>query len=202
MTKVAHIIGNGRSCATYEPAKGLKITCNLPPFEIRNVYTTTIVDFKMCKSMDEGSVTIPGDWVMGARPKKYCEMFPRFRMKFAHQMKEFYTHLPKYAKDYTAFNCGHMATHYTANKLGVDEIHMYGFDTIFAFDITSTSDLILKSDRQTGNTQRLTNNWRPIWEGIFREFENTQFVLYYHKDVEPLISLPKNVEVRIKGKNK
>jgi len=202
MTKVAHIIGNGRSCAMYEPAKGLKITCNLPPFEIRNVYTTTIVDFKMCKSMDEGSVTIPGDWVLGARPKKYCEMFPRFRMKFASQMKEFYTHLPKYAKDYTAFNCGHMATHYTANRLGCDEIHMYGFDTIFAFDITSTSDLILKSDRQTGNTQRLTNNWRPIWEGMFREFENTQFVLYYHKNVEPLISLPKNVEVRIKGKTK
>ena len=175
----------------------MKITCNLPPFEIDNVYTTTIVDFKMCKAIDEGSVTIPGDWVLGARPKKYCEMFPRFRMKFAGQMKQFYTHLPKYAPDFTAFNCGHMATHYTAKKLGADEIHMYGFDTIFAFDITSTSDLVLKSDRQTGNTQRLTNNWRPIWEGIFKEFKDTQFVLYYYKEVDPLITLSENVEVRV-----
>jgi len=197
MSRVAHIIGNGKSSATYKPAKGLKITCNLPPFEIDNVYTTTIVDFKMCKAIDEGSVTIPGDWVLGARPKKYCEMFPRFRMKFAGQMKQFYTHLPKYAPDFTAFNCGHMATHYTAKKLGADEIHMYGFDTIFAFDITSTSDLVLKSDRQTGNTQRLTNNWRPIWEGIFKEFKDTQFVLYYYKEVDPLITLSENVEIRV-----
>lgn len=196
----AHIIGNGKSAAGYRPDKGLKITCNLPPFAVENVYTTTIVDFKMCKAIDEGSVQIPGDWVLGARPRRYCEMFPNFRMKYASQMKEFYLKLPKYAKDYTAFNCGHMATHYAANKLKCDEIHMYGFDTIFAFDITSTSDLVLKSDRQTGNTQRLTNNWRPIWEGIFNEFKDKQFVLYYYKEVEPLIKLPKNVEVVIRGK--
>ena len=202
MSKVAHIIGNGKSSACYEPAKGLKITCNIPPFEVANVYTTTIVDFKMCKAIDEGSVSIPGDWVIGARPRKYCEMFPRFRLKHAHQIKDFYLTLPKYAKDYTAFNCGHMATHYTANKLQCNEIHMYGFDTIFAFDITSTSDFVLKSDRQTGNTQRLTNNWRPIWEGIFNEFNDTQFVLYYYKDVDPLIKLPENVEVRVRGKKK
>jgi hypothetical protein len=125
------------------------------------------------------------------------EMKPAFYMKHARQIKEFYLHLPKYVKNYTDFNCGHLATHYTANKLECDEIHMYGFDTMFAFDITSTTDVYMSSDRQVANTQRLTNNWRPIWNNIFKEFSDKQFVLYYYKDVDPLVQTPDNVEVRI-----
>jgi hypothetical protein len=34
MTRVAHIIGNGDNAPMYKPAKGLKITCNLPPFTV------------------------------------------------------------------------------------------------------------------------------------------------------------------------
>ena len=47
MTRVAHIIGNGDNAPMYKPAKGLKITCNLPPFTVENADTTGIVDFKM-----------------------------------------------------------------------------------------------------------------------------------------------------------
>ena len=65
-----HIIGNGDSHNFYEPAKGIKITCNLPPREIANVYATAIVDFKMCKAIMEGSVNLDAyEWVCGARPK-------------------------------------------------------------------------------------------------------------------------------------
>lgn len=200
MSKVAHIIGNGRSSSLYNPSKGLKITCNLPPFEVSNVYTTCMVDFKMMKAIEEGSVVVPGDWVLGFRPKKWMEMKPNFYMRYAPQIKEFYTHLPKYVKDYTSFNCGHMATHYSASRLECDEIHMYGFDSIFSFDITSSSDLFLTSDREVNNTQRLTALWRPIWEGLFKEFSNKQFVLYYHKDKEPLTKVPANVEIRVSKK--
>lgn len=197
MARVGHVIGNGKSSSLYKPSKGLKITCNLPPFAVDNVYTTCMVDFKMMKAIYEGVVTVPGDWVLGARPKKWMEMKPAFYMKHARQIKEFYLHLPKYVKNYTDFNCGHLATHYTANKLECDEIHMYGFDTMFAFDITSTTDVYMSSDRQVANTQRLTNNWRPIWNNIFKEFSDKQFVLYYYKDVDPLVQTPDNVEVRI-----
>ena len=201
MTKVAHIIGNGKSAGLYTPSKGLKITCNLPPFEIANAYTTCMVDFKMMKAIADGVVTVPGDWTLGARPKKWMEMEPAFHMRYAAQIKEYHLDLPKYAINYTNFNCGHMATHYSAKKLAAEEIHMYGFDTLFAFDITSCTDAYMSSDRQINNTQRLTNNWRPVWQGIFKEFSNTQFVLYYHKEVDPLIKLPENVELRL-GKRK
>ena len=49
MSKVAHLIGNGDNASMYKPAKGIKITCNLPPFTVRNTYATTIVDFKIYK---------------------------------------------------------------------------------------------------------------------------------------------------------
>jgi len=196
MSKVAHIIGNGDSWRFYNPSPGIKMTCNLPPTLITDVYATAIVDFKMVKAIHEGSVNMNAyDWVCGARPKKYTEMQPGFYMKYAPKIKEFYTVLPKYVRNYTDFNCGHMCTHYTANKLRCDEIHMYGFDSIFDFNLVSTTDFVLQSDRDAMNTHRLANNWRPIWEGLFREFPNTQFVVY-HKHGQAKVSLPENVEVR------
>ncbi len=198
MAKVAHIIGNGDAATMYKPAKGLKITCNLPPFEVANTYTTCMVDFKMMKAIAEGSVVVPGDWVLGARPKKFMELNPTFYMKHAAQIKEYYTELPKYAGNYTNFNCGHLAAHYTANKLGCDEINMYGFDSMFDMNMRSYSDLFLVSDREANNNVRLTNNWRPIWSDLFKEFPNTQFVLYHkHSDIKLPIS--KNVEIRTKN---
>lgn len=198
MAKVGHVIGNGDNAVMYKPAKGLKITCNLPPFEIANVYTTCMVDFKMMKAIAEGSVVVPGEWVLGARPKKWCEMRPDFHMRYANQIKGFYLELPKYAGNYTNFNCGHMAVHYTANKLNCDEIHMYGFDSIFDMNLRSSSDLFLNSDRETHNNVRLTGNWRPIWTEIFKEFPEKKFILYHkHKDIKTIV--PDNVEIRTKN---
>jgi hypothetical protein len=193
--KVAHLIGNGDSYRFYKPAPGLKLTMNVPPISISNTYATVIVDFKMCRAMDEGSIDLRMyDWVLGARPKRYTEQNSQFYMKYARNIKEFYLNLPPYAHNYTDFNCGHMAVHYTANKLKCNEIHMYGFDSIFDFNLISTTDFILESNRDAPSTHRLAVNWRPIWEGLFREFPNTQFVLY-HTHGKAKVSLPPNVDV-------
>lgn len=181
MTRVAHIIGNGDNASRYKPAKGLKITCNLPPFAVENAYTTCIVDFKMCAAITEGSVVVPGDWVLGYRPKIwYDQNKNNFRMRFGHQIKEFYTTLPKYAGNYTNLNCGHFAAHYTANKLNAGEIHLYGFDSLFDMNLRSSTDFYLGSDRGDPNNVRLNNNWRPIWQKIFEEFKDTQWVLHHN----------------------
>ena len=74
MTKTAHVIGNGPSAGFYKPAKGLKILTNLPPFAVNNAYTTVMVDFKMMKAINDKVLAVPGDWVLGARPKKWMEM--------------------------------------------------------------------------------------------------------------------------------
>lgn len=197
MSRVAHIIGNGDNHSLYKPAKGIKITCNLPPQEIANTYASCIVDFKMCHALTEGSVQIPGNWVMGYRPKIWYEQNRgNFKMRFGHKIREFYTVLPEYAGNYTNLNCGHFAAHYTANKLRADEIHLYGFDSLFDMNLRSTTDFIINSDRGATNNVRLNDRWRPIWKSIFEEFNNTQWVLHHN---HPNLKFPKgdNVEIKV-----
>lgn len=194
MTRVIHVIGNGDNAALYKPTKGIKITCNLPPFSVENVWGSCMVDFKMMRAMAEGSVQVPGYWILGFRPKMFLDANPHLKMKWSQQIREFYLDKPEYVKNYTDFNCGHMAVHHSANKLKGDEIHMYGFDSIFDFSLRSCTDFYLNSDRGNTNNNRLINNWRPIWSKMFKEFSNTQFVLH-HKHNGVKFDLPENVEV-------
>ena len=93
MAKTVHVVGNGDQAHLYnkQPRKGLKLTCNLPPFPVADAYATIIVDFKFMAAMTEGSVWAPGDWILGFRPKMWMDKHPAFHMKFAKQVKEFYT---------------------------------------------------------------------------------------------------------------
>jgi hypothetical protein len=77
------------------------------------------------------------------------------------------------------FNCGHVATHYAANFLELDEIHLYGFDSLFHTNVSSYTDYVIKSNRGVANNQRLVDTWRPIWQGIFDEFPDINFVFHY-----------------------
>lgn len=192
--KVIHIIGNGDSVDFYKNKPGIKIACNLPPFEISGLHACVIVDFKMMKALTDGSVVIPFDWVLGMRPKKWMEMNPSFYMKHAAQIKEFYLEKPGYASNYTDFNCGHVATHYAANKLKGNEIHLYGFDSLFEANTRSRTDFILASDRGAENTNRLLDRWRGIWFHMFKEFPETKFVLY-HKNGQLKFEQGDNVEI-------
>jgi hypothetical protein len=197
MNRVAHIIGNGDNASLYKPQKGLKITCNIPPMAVDNVYSTCMVDFKMMKAVSSGSVVVPGNWTLGYRPKKFCEMNPEFHMKCAGQIRGFYLTKPSYVANYTDFNCGHLATHYAANGLSADEVHLYGFDSLFDHNMRSCTDTYLVSDRGRMNNQRLIDNWRPIWQKLFAEFPDTQFILH-HKHNNIKLTLPSNVDIFVK----
>ena len=190
--RVINILGNGDNHDLYQrkPRPGLHLTCNVAPFAVPNHHATCIVDFKFMKALTEGSVDVKGDWILGFRPKVWMDKHPSFYMQRAHQVKEFYTALPNYAirpgdgpgQGYTNFSCGHFALHYAANRLRADEINIFGFDSIFDFNLRSTSDFILNSDRENMNTNRLSNNWRPIFAGIFNEFPSTKFILHHRHD--------------------
>ena len=184
MPKVVHVIGNGDHAHLYrsKQRKGLKLTCNLPPFTVPDVYSTTIVDFKMMRAITKEEIAVPGNWIIGMRPKLWMEKNPGFYIKVANQVKDIYTVLPEYCPNYTDLSCGHFAAHYAANKFKPDIIHLYGFDSVFDFNLRSCSDFFMHSDRENMNTNRLANNWRPVWTGIFKEFPKTEFVFHHVHD--------------------
>lgn len=196
MSRVVHVIGNGDSADLYnkEERKGLKLTCNLPPFPVPNVYASCIVDFKMMKAITEGVIDVPGEWVLGYRPKIWMEKHPDFYMRRAQQIKEFFVEKPKYVVNYTDFNCGHMAVYYAIKKFNPTEINIYGFDSIFDMNLRSTSDFFMISDRQANNNVRLNGNWRPIWHKLFNEFDSINFRLHhFHNQIK--FEVGNNVEV-------
>lgn len=207
--KIAHILGNGDSAHMFPEdmrfdREGKLIICNMPPFEVHNVWGTVIVDFKMMMALNEGSVNLDAyKWILGNRPKVWMDMNSTMYIKRSAQIREFYTHVPPYCKlkpeetkdnMATNFNCGHMATHYACKKLKSNVVHMYGFDSIFDHNMRSYTDTVLESDRGNINNHRLIHNWRPIWGGIFKEFNEVQFKIY-HKHAQSKVKLPANVEV-------
>jgi len=205
-----NVLGNGPSAGLFKRgAPGKLLICNMPPFEVprKEVYATCMVDFKMMKALQEGHLQLDMyDWVLGTRPKIWMEQSGSFYLKYSHLIKGFYQHIPEYADvnnnprmAATNFNCGHMAVHYACNKMRAEEVHIYGFDSIFDMNLESFTDLLLESDRGTMNTVRLANNWRPIWEGIFNEFKNVQFVLH-HKHDNIKINVPDNVRTEVHKK--
>ena len=203
MPRVVHIIGNGDAAHFYndEPRNGLKLTCNIPPFPVQGAYGTVMVDFKMMNALTRGELTLPGDWILGMRPKIWMEKHPQFHMMMATQIKEFYLHLPKYVANYTDLNCGHMATHYACSKFKPDIVHMWGFDSIFDMNLRSCTDFYLNSPRDDGTNVRLNDNWRPVWSNMFNEFSNINFILHHFHDK---IKFPvgENVKVEVHSKKK
>ena len=196
MSRVVHVIGNGDSADLYnnKERKGLKLTCNLPPIPVENVYGSCIVDFKMMKAITEGVIDVPGEWILGYRPKIWMEKHPHFYMRRAPQVKEFFTKKPEYVANYTDFNCGHMAVYYAIKKFNPTEINIYGFDSIFDMNLRSSSDFFMISDRQANNNVRLNGNWRPIWDKLFNEFNSINFKLHhFHNHIK--FEVGDNVEI-------
>ena len=203
-----NVLGNGPSSGLFERGtKGKLLVCNMPPFSIprKEVHATCMVDFKMMMALQRGDIQLDMyDWVLGVRPKVWMENQGTFYMKYSHLVKGFHLDVPDYAaregqtkgQAATNFNCGHFAVHYAASKMGAEEVHIYGFDSLFEMDLTSFTDLLLESDRSTQNTVRLNDNWRHVWIGLFNHFKNVDFYLYHgHDNIK--IKVPKNVKIQV-----
>ena len=207
--KKIHILGNGDNAAFFRPLmkerEGKLMICNIPPMEVENVYACAIVDFKMMKNLTKEVVNLDKyQWVLGNRPKIWMDKNPTFYIKHSHHIREFYTDVPKYcgkpaAQAATNFNCGHMATHYSARKHKCDEIHMWGFDSIMDHSMRSYTDTVLPSDRNNTNNYKLLEVWRPIWMNLFKEFSDKKFIIH-HNHNKSKIKLPSNVGVEVHSK--
>ena len=206
--KKLYILGNGDSAQLMPQSirierEGKLIVCNLPPFEVGNVYAACVGDFKMMAALTEGSVNLDRyQWVLANRPQIWMDSNPSFYIKHSHHIREFYTHVPSYCDlgdpslAATNFNCGHLAAHYSAKRHQPDEIHMFGFDSIFDTNMRSYTDVVLSSDREPANNYKLLDNWRPIWQGIFSEFPNITFYLYHsHSNIK--LNISKNVKIMV-----
>lgn len=202
--KEAHVLGNGPSQHLWfendmKTGSGQNVVCcNQPwqPTPKERVWGTVIGDFKMIRPIAEGSIQLDGPWILGNRPKLFCDQNPTFYMKNAHIIREFYLQVPPYAANATDWSAGHLAVHYTCMRLMPKTLNMWGFDSLFSLDLSSSSDLAIPSDRSTNNRHRMNSKWRPIWQNLFTEMENVQFVVHTKNPVDFQFKVPDNVRVQ------
>lgn len=196
-----NVIGNGPSAMHYwdNEDQSQVVSCNLPwnPISPEKHWGTVLGDFKVMKKLEEGSLDFNHmKWICGTRPKSFCDNNPSFYMKHAQNIREFYTHVPPYAPNPTAWSAGHLAVHYTCVRLHPSDLHMWGFDSMFSYDLSSSSDLILESDRREVNRFRMNSLWRPIWNNLFDEMSNVNFVIHAKKGVDFQFEVPDNVTLQ------
>lgn len=197
---IVHVLGNGPSQQLWFNAetKGQVVACNMPYQVVpkERLWASIIGDFKVMRAINEGSLDLSHmPWVFGTRPKMYCDQNPSFHMKWAQNIREFYTYVPPYSANATDWSAGHLAVHYTCMRLQPKELHMWGFDSMFSHDLSSASDLLIESNREANNRFRMNAVWRPIWQNLFQEMNNVNFVIHYDKKANLQFEVTDNVRV-------
>lgn len=154
---LAHILGNGPSISLYEPADGYVIGCN---FHTHPVDVSVVVDkrpfliYKGNRSLLQGKPIITSLYAMPTIEE----------IKIKHELE--ILHVVPYMDKYDS--AGHIATQWAITQ-GYDEIHLWGFDSIWADTQETKTDEIVKRDRQQFD---LYIHWREKWKP-FREYNIT-----------------------------
>ena len=151
------VLGNGPSKEYFDRKGDFVVGCNIPGDEY-SVDATVICDEEIV-------------WVLKNNPSLItCPVI--VSNKAYEKMKElriddhFYIHHVFTVKDW------HNSAHYAAEYLldyGCDELNIWGCDSIFKNDLSSTTDAWVKKDP---DSDRFTKHWRRVWDEIFTSHPN------------------------------
>ena len=162
------ILGNGPSKSHFDRKGDFVLGCNIPGNEF-SVDATVICDEEVI-------------WILKNNPSLVqCPII--ISTKAYEKMKElrlthlFTIHHVFKPKDW--YNTAHYAAEYLA-EYGCDVIHIWGCDSIFEDDISSSTDKYVPKEDTRGD--RFTKNWRRIWNDIFDSYSDIEFnVIRIHK---------------------
>jgi hypothetical protein len=151
------VLGNGPSKEYFDRVGDYVVGCNIPGDDF-SVDATVICDEEIV-------------WVLKNDPSLiHCPVI--VSNKAYEKMKEFRIdghfdiHHVFVVKDW------HNSAHYAAEFLlefGCNELNVWGCDSIFKDDLSSTTDVYVKKEP---DTQRFVNNWRQVWNDIFQRYPN------------------------------
>lgn len=160
MTQTAHVIGNGVSNSIVQIPIHFTVSCNIPthsvPFDATVVIDTLVVD----KIIEHSVVFMQPIWCTQvvydyAQKKSAPGQFIKL-LETAHRKSS-----------------GHHAAEQCA-KMGYDQIHLWGMDSIFKSDLSSQMDSIIPRPHRAN----MTVEWRVHWRKIFDTYTNTKFYVH------------------------
>jgi hypothetical protein len=159
----AHILGNGPSIQLYNPQDGFVIGCNFHEYPVD---LTVLVDCKPFMIYKGKRELLPNRKIITS---KYA--WPTIEeQKLVDEFE--YVHIVEQLEQYKS--AGHIATEWALNN-GYDEIHLWGFNSIFEDSQETKTDLIVPRSRAQFD---LFIHWRERWK------EFTQYNITVHNTLQ------------------
>lgn len=156
----AHVIGNGASKKWFRDTNEFTVVCNLEWSHRHDV--VSIIDPQPVAMMKhQGIKTRSPIWCTGN--VTILSQAQGIRLNIQHEYRSKHR-----------FNSGHYAVRRLCD-LGYRNIHLWGFDSIWSDDLTSSMD-----DRipRPGRKQSLKNDWWVHWQWLHQQYANTEFILH------------------------
>lgn len=175
--KKMHLIGNGPSIKYFDNTEGIRIGCNFSDAKY-NCEWTMIADIKPIKKLYEGT-NLPCPAVITERAanfgKNKAVKLPPQRMT-VHRVVPF-IHWPDVHHKW-GMNSAQHAVVYALEEFDVDEINLWGCDSLWSSDITSTTDQIVHKDLEFMNKTNVYFAWRDYWNKIISDNNNITFKIH------------------------
>ena len=145
----AHILGNGPSINLYKPQKGYIIGCN---FQQHPIDVSVVLDvrpfhlYMTNRQIFQGKPLITSQYAMNGMKHKNIEQELNIVYKVPYVDK--------------FISAGHIAAQWAIDN-NYDEIHLWGFDSIWADTQETKTDEFIMRDRQQHD---LYIHWREKWQ--------------------------------------
>ena len=145
----AHILGNGPSIKLYEPCNGFVIGCNIQQHPVNVSVVLDVRPFHLYmanRQLFQGKPLITSQYAMNGMRHKNLE-----------QELDIIYKVP-YVDEF--ISAGHVAAQWAIDN-NYDEIHLWGFDSIWADTQETKTDALIMRDRQQHD---LFIYWRIEWQ--------------------------------------
>jgi hypothetical protein len=161
-----HVIGNGASNSLFDIENEYRCVCNIPQHNIP-YNSIAIIDLIVVNWMNDNGWNPSVPVLTTNKVKQHAIK----RNRQGHWFDVF--------EIKSRYSAGHHAVEYHAPM--TDEVHMWGFDSIWTNDYTSQMDNLVPR----GKRPNLNQQWIPHWQNIFDANKNTQFII--HTPVEVVL---------------
>lgn len=160
-----HLLGNGQSNRYYTPQQGLRIGFNIPSYS-HPVDRIAIIDTAAVRSYHKHQLT-PRATVLTTEQCVATANKLNIQGTFENVLKT----------TQRRTNSAHCVLNYLLSQTTPDQIHLWGFDSMYCEDLTS------QMDRYFPRHQRppLNNAWHPYWLKFFKLHPTIEWVLHLPK---------------------
>ena len=178
-----HILGNGPSISMFNPNDWERdhqefIGCNFSDPELKPDYTVIMDAKPMMKLLGGHKLSIPA--VISDRCTKYLDGQEGWRKIPDDSLKVIDTIgvIHEKGKKFP-MSSGHHATLYGINKHKetLKTIHLWGMDSIWADDISSSSDKHFRKGIAPKGKLPVVSVWRTYWNEIFDKHQDINFII-------------------------